>query len=199
VISKTFRLPAGSTQFEVDLVNRLDAILKEFADLVNTTETDLNTAESDIDTLQGEASLEAATGIVNAFSDGGNSVVMGSLADAGKAIASGELAATVYKDILTVTDSGVLTLCAAITADGTARTVGLKITIDGTIVFDAVTNSVSATNSGIVGVGAYFGATTSGSGWVSGWVPFNTSLVVSVKSSLDETDKITTYVAYHTT
>jgi len=32
MISKTFRLPSGQTKFEVELVNRLNSILKEIVD-----------------------------------------------------------------------------------------------------------------------------------------------------------------------
>ncbi len=142
------------------------------------------------------------TSIINKHSAGGASVGDASnyISNLGlsKQFLSGALTATVYKEVLAVSDSGVISWCSAYTINATARTIGLKIVIDGVTVFDAVTNSVSTTSHGIVAIGethSMGGSTTN----TLGRIFFNTSLSVQVKSSLSETNFVAMDISYITT
>ncbi len=138
----------------------------------------------------------ATKSIVNYYSSGGVAFD-GNLqtTTTGKNTLSGALTANTYKDIVTVTGAGVLHSCAAIAVDATSRTIGIKIVIDGTAVFDAVSSAVTAQYDGLVAIGildpgAYVSLPVD--------IFFNSSLVISVKSSLSETDKVTLIYAYET-
>ena len=58
-----------------------------------------------------------------------------------QSVLTGALTAGTYKEILSVTGAGVISLCAGFTADKTTRTVGLKLVVDGITVFDAVSGN----------------------------------------------------------
>ena len=128
------------------------------------------------------------TSIINRNSGGGTSdaFVQGS----NIRILSGALTAATYKQVLTVTGVGIIATLAAVTIDGTSRSIGLKVVIDGVTVFDATTNALVAGNIGLAAVG--------GMNLSPEAVPFNVSLAVWVKSSLSETDKVGMYIAYRT-
>ena len=114
-----------------------------------------------------------------------------------KIIASGALTAATLATILTVTGGGVLEFLSIITAagDATARTMRLQLTIDGVAAWDYTSASSSswAQNDGAVIVGS---AARVATGSVA--VPFNTSLVIKVASSVTETDKFNIGVKYWT-
>lgn len=114
-----------------------------------------------------------------------------------KKVLSGALTAATYKEILAVSGRGILDFVAVGTTDATARTVGLKITIDGTDIFDAVSGSLSANGLGVVGVG-YVLEPNNGYPGIQP-CPFSSSLSIQIKSSLTETDKIAAYYIYRTT
>ena len=79
--------------------------------------------------------------------------------------------------------------------DVTARTVRLRITIDGVSCFDATSNSIAADGNGIIGVGSITPNITNTPG-VFAQVAFNSSLLIQVASSLTETDKIALKTVY---
>jgi len=95
-------------------------------------------------------------------------------------ISSGSMTAGVYKNVLTVNSRGVLNF-AAFGSIGGPRTISLRITIDGTVVYVATTNSGS--DRGLVGAGALIWDTTLYSSIALDQIPFNTSLVIDVASS----------------
>jgi hypothetical protein len=103
---------------------------------------------------------------------------------------SGALTADVYKDVLVLNAPGVLKLCVLRPLDATARTVGLRITIDGVVVYDA-SAATSSSNTGLMPVGVAHSANFAS----LDRVPFST-LSIAVKSSLAETDKVQTCIAY---
>ena len=104
---------------------------------------------------------------------------------------SGALTAGTLATALSITGRGVARFIASKTKDATARTIRLKVTVDGTSVFDATTNSMSASNKGIIAVGGVAtGGSSSDTGGVYGELKFNTSLLVEHASSPTETDKI---------
>lgn len=131
------------------------------------------------------------TSIVNRASDGGNSTTAAANTVSGKGILSGALTAATLATAVSVTGRGRLNFVSAAANDTTARTIRIKITVDGVSIFDATSASVSASNAGIVAVGAM---TTSGPTHQP--IDFNESLLIQVASSLTETDKITVYVNY---
>jgi hypothetical protein len=123
---------------------------------------------------------------------GGAAALLSNLHVNAAAILSGALTADAYKTVLTVSVPGVLKLCAASATDATARTVSLRITLDGVVVFDGGVATASS-SVGLIAVGAMPSATN---GAVSfDRIPFNT-LEVAIKSSLAETDKVQALTAY---
>ena len=106
---------------------------------------------------------------------------------------SGALTANTYKTIVSVTGQGTLKFCAVASADTTSRTQSIRLTIDGVVVCEKSVAGVNALNKGIVAVG---GAMDSTSVVRFDRLAFNASLLVEVKSSLTETDKIYTLTNY---
>lgn len=98
--------------------------------------------------------------IVNFFSAGGVSFVAGNYTS-NKSILSGALTANVLKSVFSLSGSGQVDTAYVVSNDTTGRLIRLQITIDGTIVFDATSSAVSATNSGIMGIGhiSYYAVT----------------------------------------
>src|SRR5574340_415716 len=88
--------------------------------------------------------------IVNRFSGGGVSIASINAYFAEKEILSGALTANTLKTLLSISGAGALKMLTVYTKDATARTLRLKITIDGVVVFDATSNSITAANSGLV-------------------------------------------------
>jgi hypothetical protein len=136
------------------------------------------------------------TSIVTGFSDGGTALAaaLGEFASDSQAkiVLSGALTAATYKEMLAVSGSGVLVCALVQVLDVTERTVGLKCVIDGTTVFDAVSAACTTDNSFMMLMGnAVY------QGYIS--LPFNSSLSLSIKSSLSETDKIQIGYAYYLT
>lgn len=107
----------------------------------------------------------------------------------GQPIASGALVSGVYKTMLTLTAPGVIKYCGAASVGPGTRDVGLRVVIDGVVVYDWSGTS-GAQFSGPLAIGAGGGA-----GKMLDRVPFNT-LQVQVKSSLSETDAVNLYCLY---
>lgn len=95
-------------------------------------------------------------------------------------LASGTMTAGVYKNVLTVNAKGVLNF-AAFGSIGGSRTISLKITIDGGVVYSAT--SSSGMDRGLVGAGALIWEDGTFASIALDQIPFNTSLVVDVASS----------------
>jgi len=141
-------------------------------------------------TIIGETAYTAVpTSIVNYCSDGGVFVDM--IDTNTKVFLSGVLTADTYKSILSIPSGrGVIFRAGVKTNDSTSRTVGLKIVLDGTTVFDAISSVTAQISSGLVGIGDVVNAGPQPP------VPFNTSLDIQIKSSLTETDKISLVIMY---
>lgn len=143
--------------------------------------------------------LRTPRSIVNAYSSGspaGVYMVPGSA----KETLSGALTANTLATMLTVNGPGVLTFAGVRVNDATARTVRLQITMDGTVVFDSTSASISTSGQGIIAVGFNID-TTSGTATASTGtqaLPFSTSLVIKIASSISETDKISALYSYYT-
>lgn len=130
----------------------------------------------------------ATSAVVNAFSSGGvsESSLQAQGSNGAKEVLSGALTAnTLSAPLLSATGAGELPFLTAYTKDATSRTVRLKVVIDGqaTAVFDATTDAISSSGKGLAAAGNASGPTGSP-------IVFNSSLEVSVASSLTETNKV---------
>jgi len=140
------------------------------------------------------SSMRAPKSIINSQSTAGFACVPFTTAIvAGNKILSGALAANTFKTLLTVTGSGILRFVGAYCLDATGRILGLKLTIDGTVVFSSTSYWEQWLNKGVVAVGGPLGNDYVGA--ISD-VFFSASCIVAVSSSLSETDKVAAVVNY---
>ena len=108
---------------------------------------------------------------------------------------SGALTADTYSELLSYSGSGTIQFLSLRALDTTARTITLKLVLDGVTVFE-VGKACTATSHGVQAIGAY--AYSAGTYLNISFenVPFNSSMSVSVKSTLSETDKSQLAYAY---
>jgi hypothetical protein len=105
----------------------------------------------------------------------------------GREVLSGALTASTLREVVAITGGGRIEVLTAYAKNATSRTIRLVVVADGVTVFDATTNSVSATNAGLVAVGQVL----SGGGIArSAPLQFNDTCSISVASSLTETDLV---------
>lgn len=135
----------------------------------------------------------ATTSIVNAYSSNGvtpNSVSF-SVIRGTKVNVSGALTSNTLATVLNITGTaGSMSQLAVSTVDAAARTIRVKVTIDGsgTAAFDATSASVAAANNGVIVAG--FTDTNAGSLLVDGYpIKWKTSCRVEIASSVTETAK----------
>lgn len=108
---------------------------------------------------------------------------------------SGDMTAATLKTALSITGRGRINWAALYSNDATARTLRMKITVDGSVIRDHTSASISAANSGFVGLGGgYFGSGANGLFYQP--VRFGESLLIEIASSVTETDKATFAYAY---
>lgn len=108
---------------------------------------------------------------------------------------SGSMTAATLKTALSITGRGRINWAALYSNDATARTLRMKITVDGSVIRDHTSASISAANSGFVGLGGgYFGGGANGLFYQP--VRFGESLLIEIASSVTETDKATFAYAY---
>ena len=138
--------------------------------------------------------------IVNAFSSGGLSKAFpANTSTAAKTYTSGALTANALATILTIPSGrGSVNFAAAYSTDTTSRTIRLKITVDGVSIFDATTDAITTTATGLVGIGALVDSATSYTLPLFQPVRFYSSCLIQIASSLGETNKITTAINYET-
>lgn len=138
--------------------------------------------------------------IINGHSSGGASGYISYQAQgfgALKAVLSGSTTANVLKTALNVTGaSGRIFFCGVSSENAAARTLRLKLTIDGVVVFDATSNSVSEAGRAVIAVGAANSIYAS-NGYLSlGDFPFSQSFKIEIASSLTETDGMSAVYSY---
>ena len=131
--------------------------------------------------------------LINKFSTAGAIGILISNSTAKTAL-SGTVVANTLVTALSHTGSGVIGYFAAYSADATSRTHRVKITIDGTVVFDATSAAVTAVNTGVVAIG--FGVASSS--FTVDPIPYSTSLLVEYASSLGELNGTTFGYTYRT-
>ena len=122
------------------------------------------------------------TAIVNAFSSGSPAGVAITRQNAAE-ILSGAVTSGVLKTVLSHTGAGCLKNLYVYTKDSTSRTVRIKVTLDGTSVFDSTSSAIALSGAGLCVVGPV--QDTAGDR-----VFYNASLTVEIASSISETDKI---------
>lgn len=123
----------------------------------------------------------ATTSVVNACSSG--AAVISPESVSARKLLSGALTAATPKELLSVTGGGELPHLSMDAEDNTLRTARLLVVVDGVTVFDA--SATVGTTVGILAAGVVGGQGAP--------IRFNSSLSVSVQSSLTETDKIALY------
>lgn len=105
-------------------------------------------------------------------------------------VASGALTANTLKTLIDRTGAGKINFLTVTAQDTTSRTMRIKITIDGVVVYN-VTSAANVTNGGgIIAIGAY-GPTAAA--LVYGCVEYDTSFKVEIASSLTETNKLAVF------
>ena len=115
-----------------------------------------------------------------------------------KVTLSGALTANTLKTMLNISGAGVLKACAVQALNATSRTLRLKITIDGVAAFDPGASAANtASNAAIIGVGGTMPYNSSPIFVIAfERIPFNTSCLVEIASSLSETDNLALLYAY---
>lgn len=111
---------------------------------------------------------------------------------------SGALTANVLSTPVDVTGSGIIKFLSLHVKDTTSRTIRLKVTIDGIVVYDITTAAITTSFNGINPIGAFSYA---GGSWALQFdsLIFNNNYKVEIASSLTETDKLSVVTYYHLT
>ena len=129
--------------------------------------------------------------IINAFSAGGvstSSLTAGSGHGAAQVTAPGAYSSTpgTLQTVISHTGRGRVNVLNIFATNVTARTLRLKLTIDGTVVFDATSNSVSAIGYGMCVVGELTSGTIGLTAGTIAYQPidYQESLLVEVASSV---------------
>lgn len=112
-----------------------------------------------------------------------------------EAVNSGACTAGTLKTILSVTGRGALTYLDVGVKDTTSRTSRLRVTIDGTVVYDE-TNSAATVPKIVVALGAMTDA-LGAQGLEGTPLLFDSSLLIEYASSLTETDKASIGYIYY--
>ena len=128
--------------------------------------------------------------IINAYSTSGVVTTPiylgGEAAKLVKVVSVGSVTAGVLKTILSVTGAGQIDFLCAQASDATARTLRVRVTLDGVVAFDSTTASNTISNLGMSVIGA--APNSSSVPMVLQPVFFNASLLVEFASSVTETN-----------
>lgn len=115
----------------------------------------------------------------------------------GTSVLTGALTAATLSTILSISGKGAISVLALQSVDATSRTHRVKITIDGTVVFDNTTGAVTSSNFMQV-IGQVVWSPTVPVGYIENPILFNTSLLIEYASSLSETGKTRFGYIYYT-
>lgn len=126
--------------------------------------------------------------IVNAFSAGGVATDFSMAASATNTLvevqAPGAYTANTLQTIISHTGRGRVNLLNVYTKNATSRTLRLKLTVDGAVIFDATSSAIESAGFGVQVLG---GIDTLGGGPLSYQpIDYNESLLIEVASSLSE-------------
>lgn len=137
--------------------------------------------------------LKTPTSLVNLFSTSGYTAASFSAPVNAKQALCGAVTATVLKPVLTLTGAGVLNFFGVYAMDATVRTMRIQIVLDGVTVFDSTSAAIAAPGQGAFPVGVWNQTNTMA---YPDEIPFKTSCVINMASSLTETDKFNTFSMY---
>lgn len=143
------------------------------------------------------SAAKSTKSIVNAFTQASwTSQAISNLTNSGVISAlSGAMTANTLKTLLSVSgSSGQLTQLTFRTNDVTARTIRVKITVDGIVACDSTSASISTSGNG----GVWSGTKSTATYFVLPPIFWKSTLVIEYASSLSETDKITAEYVYNT-
>ena len=143
------------------------------------------------------SAAKSTKSIVNAFTQASwTARGIGQLMSNGTiATLSGAMTAATLKTLLSISgSSGQMTQLTLRANDATARTIRIKITVDGIVACDSTSASISIINNG----GIWSGTQTTSSPFVLPPIFWKSTLVIEYASSLSETDKITAEYVYNT-
>ncbi len=134
--------------------------------------------------------LQPTKQIVNYCSDG--SIIYSLYANGTdmnfKTALCGALTADILSPVLSISGSGgVVSWLSVLSMDTTIRTMRVKVTVDGIVVFDATTGSLTNVAQGLQVIGGGRSASYTSNNDIP--VVFNNTLLVEVASSITETDK----------
>lgn len=187
--AKLDTLATNYTTARAALIDNIDAAVTTAADAAAWT--------SALAALLGSAARRRpVTSIVNYYSAGGVSGQFGygggiaEIAANVRGVLSGALTANTLATVINRTGAGAVFFLAATVMDTTSRTVRIKVTVDGTVVFDATSNAITTVQTGmqVVGSGLFYSVTQFFAR--PGYLEYDTSFKVEIASSLTETDKI---------
>jgi len=141
----------------------------------------------------GASSMSATKRLYNVFNVAGwAGTAINSVATA-TASTSGALTANTLVDLINESGSaGEISQFSIATTDATARTIRVVITIDGTVIFDRTSASIAASTTGCV----LAGATGQSNPAFLPSIKYTNSKRIQYASSLTETGKFTTYLAF---
>jgi hypothetical protein len=139
-------------------------------------------------------SMSATKFLYNAFTAAGWASTGGmSSPEVARAALSGALTANTLVDLLNESGSaGQIDQFYISTVDATARTLRVVIIVDGTTILDATSASISSANSG----GVWAGVRAASSAFQLPPIKYTNSIQLSYASSLTETGKFNTSLAY---
>lgn len=143
------------------------------------------------------SSLKSTRSIVNAFSSAGYTTrpVQDYSTVGAISTLSGALTAATLKTMLSVSGvGGTMSLLSLRAVDVTARTIRMKITIDGIVAYDATSASTTTANNGATIAGQFSSSTPMTFTPIS----WRSTFLIEIASSLTETDKLSLQWHYNT-
>lgn len=144
----------------------------------------------------GTTTQSATKFIYNAFTAAGWAPITAAVPIMARSAVSGALTANTLVDLLNESGSaGQIDQLSIFVNDTTARTIRIVITVDGTVILDVTSASISViTNGG--GFWAGVGASNTNYGGQLPPIKYTNSIRIQYASSLTETGKFTTALAY---
>lgn len=114
-----------------------------------------------------------------------------------KVVATGALTANTLSTILSLSGKGVISYLGALPVDTTSRTHRFKVTLDGTVIYDATSSATTAVTRLMNVIGQIYQPAANSSVVVTEPIFFNTSLLIEYASSVSETAKTTIAYRYY--
>lgn len=109
---------------------------------------------------------------------------------------TGALTANTLTTALNLTGQGAISLLGCSGVDATSRTHRLKVTLDGTVIYDATSSAFLAAGSALMAIGAFIPNASTFASPLYEPLTFNTSLLVEYASSVSETAKSLVFYRY---